>query len=845
MRHLLLFIIFLQNVNCLTQIEEKFSDGDFLFNPSWFGTDTKYVVNNDFQLQLSDGQSGSAFLSLTNDLQSFTEYEWKLWVKQNFSPSSNNYGRYYLLSDSSNLNASTTSYYVQLGAAGNNDAVELVKQTGSTEIVLLAGQSGAISASFEIQIQVVVDSTKTWKLRIDYADGSPHFEGTVQDSTFQLSPYTGWFCKYTASNANKFFIDDLYIGPKIYDTQAPKLEKVYYTSLKSWKLEFDEVLQADSLSTIQIDFLPALEVEARLSSDTLYLSSTQEFQNGISYQLLVSGITDLQGNSLILDTQLVFLLPEEPQKGDLLLTELMVDPTPSQGLPETEYMEILNTTDRFLSLKNVRIGDQLNGVFISDSFLAPKAYLVLVAEGYGNEFSNAIEISSFPSLTNSGDAVYLEHSGEVIDSIVYDLSYYQDNSKKEGGFSMERLYIQTACSDAMNWRASNAELGGTPGSQNSHFKGADLKAPNLLEKRLTEKRLELKFDESVVWIANLTSTIHVNFPAELDSVVGNKTSHLTFYYKDTFPHSQELKWNLSYLPDCNNNVTEIELHFLRGRTPHSSDLVINEFLFDPPTEGSDFVELVNVSEDVLNLKTCLIGREKGNDVFWSDSLEEEVLLFPGAYSLWTNNRVFVETFFENHNKSTMVQVDLPNFPNDSGTILLKCNQELLERIDYKEEWHYSLIEDTEGKSLERLSIHFPTNNSNNWATAAETSGYGTPGLANSQRMGELRDDQFFLSTPVVSPDNDGFEDNLVLSYNMPESGFVANIIVFDALGFPVYHWEQNTYLAREGLLKWEGVGDDGRALEIGQYVLWIEAFHPSSTQVLRKKLPVVVARRFQ
>jgi len=113
----------------LSQLTEEFSDGNFTFQPNWIGTDTKFIINTSYQLQLKskDTVSSSAHLATLHQLSSIENMEWRVWVKQSFSPSGNNYSKIYLTADNEQLNNLTSGYYLQLGEAGSGDAIRLFK----------------------------------------------------------------------------------------------------------------------------------------------------------------------------------------------------------------------------------------------------------------------------------------------------------------------------------------------------------------------------------------------------------------------------------------------------------------------------------------------------------------------------------------------------------------------------------------------------------------------------------------------------------------------------------------------------------------------------------------------
>ena len=130
------------------QLFDDFSDGDFSVNPTWTGNAGAFIVNVDEELQLNNTIAASSYLSTPSPMASLDGQEWRIWVKQSFSPSSGNFGRVYLVSDNADLLGSLNGYFLQFGEAGSNDAIELFMQTGMATSSVCRATDGAIASSF-------------------------------------------------------------------------------------------------------------------------------------------------------------------------------------------------------------------------------------------------------------------------------------------------------------------------------------------------------------------------------------------------------------------------------------------------------------------------------------------------------------------------------------------------------------------------------------------------------------------------------------------------------------------------------------------------------------------------
>jgi len=115
------------------------------------------------------------------------------------------------------------------------------------------------------------------------------------------------------------------------------------------------------------------------------------------------------------------------------------------------------------------------------------------------------------------------------------------------------------------------------------------------------------------------------------------------------------------------------------------------------------------------------------------------------------------------------------------------------------------------------------------------SGYATPGYQNSQYIQTPKTThQFELNSSIISPDGDGFEDFLVLKYQMNNLGYILNGYIYNLAGFQVHQPFNNVLLSSDGNLKWDGLDSNGIKLPIGNYILLIEAFNETGKIIKRK-----------
>jgi len=175
----------------------------------------------------------------------------------------------------------------------------------------------------------------------------------------------------------------------------------------------------------------------------------------------------------------------------------------------------------------------------------------------------------------------------------------------------------------------------------------------------------------------------------------------------------------------------------------------------------------------------------------------------------------------------MMTMPLPSYPNDEGAVFLLNDSGLtIDHFFYDDEMHFDLIKNTEGVSLERISAHTTTNEITNWHSASEVSGFGTPGLKNSQNSNFLADQARVSLDPLVfSPNNDGTDDVVAINYNFGRAGFVATINIYDVDGRIARRLVNNDLLSVKGTFFWHGIDDEGKKSAVGLYIIYFEAFN--------------------
>ena len=528
---------------------------------------------------------------------------------------------------------------------------------------------------------------------------------------------------------------------------------------------------------------------------------------------------------------------------DIVIDELMADPTPQVALPNNEWIELRNTSSTTFNLLGWRIGDATgqSGTLPSYNLLPDSFVIVCTASAVAamSAYGPTISVTSFPSLDNTGDVIYLRSpQNRIIHAVSYTDAWYQNELKKDGGWTLEMIDTKNPCSGFTNWKASIDAKGGTPAKKNSvDAVNADAIAPQLLKAYATDSvNISLVFDEPLdslkaVAAANYSISDGIGIPQSAIAVAPT-FEKVSLRLNTPLLRNKVYTITASAVTDCKGNIisTKNTARLGLSSVADSLDIVINEILFNPKSNGTDYVEIYNRSNKIIDLKQTYIANRNSTGVISSikQLSADNYLLFPQDFMVITEDPVIVKRDFITQNMDAFVTVaSMPSFNDDEGdVIILNAQGNITDELKYDEKWHFKLIDNREGVALERIDYNAATQNEGNWHSAATSVGYGTPTYKNSQYRLDLQvQGEIKLTPEIVSPDNDGQDDFATIDYSFPSPGYVANITIFDANGRTVRYLQRNALCGIKGNFRWDGLGEKFQKLPVGIYVIYTEVFN--------------------
>ncbi|POY34808.1 hypothetical protein C3K47_18390 [Solitalea longa] len=604
------------------------------------------------------------------------------------------------------------------------------------------------------------------------------------------------------------------------------------------------------------------ELKTKIDDDVVFTtegSATDLTHKTGLYFGFVSKYTSTRSDQFYFDNvEISELIKPKPvyagKAGDMLFTELFPDPSPQVDLPTSEFVEIYNMSDSLINLKNWTYSDATTTFTFKSGIIQPKTYLIIcpVADTANyNQWGKSLGLSPWPSLNNSGDLLTLKNAeGTVIDQVEYNDEWYRDAEKKWGGFTLERNQLMQFCTAAQQWKASVAADGGTPGKANSTSvanQNAKLKA--LTAELIDSVSIAIRLSD----FADSASFALTNIAIEPGVAIKHIELVAPYFDQINISLNKALISGLTYslflqdIKDCfGNSIDPTKKQLLRPHIILPGDILINEVLFNPKPDGVDFVEIINRSEKILDLRELELGTINSKDtLIFSPVSNSTLFIHPGEIKAFTVNTSTLKQQYFCKNEDALIELkSMPAYNNDKGSVVLRSGNTIIDRFDYTEKMHFALINNPEGVSLERIDVNSATNQPGNFHSAASMSGFATPGYENSQSsMSTENNDEINLSSTIISPDNDGMDDLLSISYRFNESGLMANISIFNRYGDLVRKLSNNELLGTEGSITWDGLDQHLQPVITGPYMIIIETYNTSGKVKVYKK-SVVVAQKF-
>jgi hypothetical protein len=549
--------------------------------------------------------------------------------------------------------------------------------------------------------------------------------------------------------------------------------------------------------------------------------------------------------------------PVMAETGDVVITEIMADPEPVVSLPAREYLEITNRTVYSYNLKDWKLTSGDQDYLFPEIIIKPCGIIIICSTQDTSKFSRygkILGLKQFPSLTDNGKVLLLYDScGKLIHGVEYSSEWYRDELKSKGGWSLEMIDTGYPFYYNGNWTASESGNGGTPGAINSvacnnpdnSFAGDLIVFPE------DSINISIRSPEPIFNLIQMIDRINIDGKCPVD-IYSSDPLFREFSVKLNDPlergkvYQFETSWDIKDF--AGNKLMKDKYSFGLSEPAEPGDILFNEILFNPLPGDPDYLELYNSSERIIDasrLELVSVSDDSGDTSQIYQVSDEHKCILPGNYYAVTSDKEKVSERYFSADPDWLFEISsLPSMPDDKGHLILFSRE--LQKIDevlYSEKMQSTLLSGYEGIALEKINPDNKSDDIKNWHSAAESSGWGTPGAHNSvYSETPVASDVVNLSSSRITPDGDGFEDLLVLDFYLTGRSNVVSVTIFDESGNYVRKIAENMYVGSEASLVWDGSGEDGSIVSTGIYIVFITMFDDSGKTNRWKKVCTVIRR---
>ena len=136
------------------------------------------------------------------------------------------------------------------------------------------------------------------------------------------------------------------------------------------------------------------------------------------------------------DTAITIAFFQEPSVNQVVITEVMMKPTPVVGLSEYEYVEFCNLSDCAIQCSDLQLVVGTNICDLPSKILLPREYVYVISEkarASVSDTTHCIFISKMPAITNARQTIALIYQQKSVSSVTVDETWHGDAFKADGG----------------------------------------------------------------------------------------------------------------------------------------------------------------------------------------------------------------------------------------------------------------------------------------------------------------------------------------------------------------------------------------------------------------------------
>ncbi|MCX6322023.1 MAG: lamin tail domain-containing protein [Bacteroidia bacterium] len=773
---------------------------------------------------------------------------WTFLIRHGYDPSSSNNWSVFLLSDTEPATMSaeggTNGFALGVNLTGFDDTLRLWKVKGNvltTVINCRINWQTTIGITNAVKIIVERSQEGNWSVSVYRLNGNLVSTASGTNSELFSPGWFGVYYRYSSTRDRLLWIDDISIEGNFYeDNEAPVVTGCEVSGKNAVEITLDKE-PANEL------MLPGNFSLNAGENRSIYITKKKELTYKIEFAdmlinkslntLTINKLCDKSGNCTA-NIQVPFT-PVWAEAGDVIISEIMADPLPEVSLPGKEYLEITNRTEYSFNLAYWKLSSEGQNALFPETIINPSDIIIICSlqdTSFFTKYGRVTGLKQFPTLTDGGRILCLsDSSGNLIHGVEYSSDWYSDELKSGGGWSLEMIDTHFPFFQEGNWIASSSRKGGTPGSVNSvSHSNTDISFYGIQNVFPDDSiNITIRFSEPVFNLSEKIKSIKIGGKEIIDLFPTDPLLR-EFSIKAADPllrgELYQLDISAGIKDFAGNGMQSESFKFGLPEPPEQGDILFNELLFNPLPGDPDYIELFNCSGKVVDasrLQIVSVNDGTGDTSVNTMISDVKRCIMPGSYYAITIDKEKITGRYFSSEPEYLFEIrSLPSMSDNEGHLIL-YNREL-DRIDevfYNEKMHYSLLSGFEGVALEKIRPENKSEEAINWHSASESAGWGTPGAPNSVFV-ELpaTSDKVVFSSSKITPDNDGYEDFLIIQFRLTGNGNVVSVMVFDETGNFVKKIATNMLAGPEASVTWDGTADDGSPVNTGIYIVFITLY---------------------
>lgn len=559
----------------------------------------------------------------------------------------------------------------------------------------------------------------------------------------------------------------------------------------------------------------------------------------------------LRSIKILLVVLCVLLIPS------LSLAQVVINEVMYAPVTEPEWVELFNAGTIPVNLAGWQLHDATTARPTFPTLpLPPKTFVVATTDTTALRQARPgryrmVQIA-LPTFNNSDDDITLrDPTDEIVESFHYQAMWGGGDE-----VSLERINPTNNPTLAASWGSCKGSTGATPGAKNSLAAlevnltvvlATFIPATATVAAQIKNTGTLSAAGEAILFYRPGSGVKEELHRIVFDTIVPGQTNTVELQWNRTITEAGEVgvvEINVMEDEQSNDNHTEFTV-----RLPLlDTGVIITEVMNDPATINglttAEYVELFNPHDRPVKVDEWKLYDATAKPIATLPDTAHP--LQPGSYVVIASDTSIYLTFPALKDSANVLIIGKQSFGlnlDAEQVVLRNARGATVDSIYYWSNWWGSDVDGTRGVSLERISLTGGSNQKENWSGSVDRLG-GTPGRENSRSIPIKVSNATLAAVPeTISPDGDGRDDFMRLSFQLPMSTSRIVLQVYDRLGRPMVQIANNEPAPPVGEITWNGYGEDQLPLPQGIYIIRLEAYDASEGAVATAQTTVVVAKK--